>query len=212
MVGSEARDEQAQRVLDAAARLFAESGFDDVTMAEIAAEAAVARATVFNYFGTKHSLLEAITDQVLETWSAMLDDALADDVTPVPLLLRTLCAEMGKGIESQRSLFRGVFREIARLQLGLDTSAVAQRANNTARARLLRLFERGQERGELTEVLAADTLADAFHSLTNGTITTWLYHDPTGPLELRMNDAAEVFLAPVQLASPRRSRAKGTRR
>jgi AcrR family transcriptional regulator len=127
MVELDARDEQLRRVLEAAARLFADSGFDDVTMAEIAAEAAVARATVFNYFGTKHSLLEAITEQVLETWSAMLDAALADDVTPVPMLVRKLCGEMGKGIEAQRSLFRGVFREIARLQLGLDSSAVSHR-------------------------------------------------------------------------------------
>ena len=134
-MASDVRDEQAQRVLDTAARLFSEHGFDDVTMAEIAEDSEVARATVFNYFGTKRSLLEAITEQVLATWSAMLDAALADEMTTVPMLVRELCTEMGKGIEAQRGLFRGVFREIAGIQLGLDSSAVAQRANREARTR-----------------------------------------------------------------------------
>jgi hypothetical protein len=88
---------------------------------------------------------------------------------------------------------------------------VAQRANNEARARLLRLFARGQARGELTDALPAEALANAFHSLTNGTITTWLYHDPTGPLEVRMHDAAEVFLAPVERPSPPRQDGQGAR-
>ncbi len=207
----DARDEQQRRVLDAAARLFAEHGFDDVTMAEIAAEAEVARATVFNYFGSKHALIEAITEGVLDFYRVMLDDALADEATPTPMLMRKLCDDMAKGIESQRRLFRSVFREIARIQLGLDAGEVSQRANEEARRRLLRLVERGQERGELNQTLSADALAQAFHSLTNGTITSWLYDDPTRPLSVRLHDAAEVFLSPIEL-SQRRSRPKGAGR
>ncbi len=212
MPASDGRDEQRQRVIDAAARLFAEHGFDDVTMAEIAQEADVARATVFNYFGSKHALIEAITEGVLDFYRVMLDEALANDATPTPMLMRQLCDEMAKGIESQRRLFRSVFREIARIQLGLDAGEVSQRANEEARQRLVRLVERGQERGELNKELSADALAQAFHSLTNGTITNWLYDDPTRPLSVRLRDAAEVFLSPVELSRPRRSRPKGAHR
>src|SRR4051812_40344086 len=102
MPSVEGRDEQRQRVVDAAYRLFAEHGFDDVTMAEIAAEADVARATVFNYYGSKHALIEAITEGVLDFYTLMLDEALADETTPTPMLMRHLCDEMAKGIESQR--------------------------------------------------------------------------------------------------------------
>jgi TetR/AcrR family transcriptional regulator of autoinduction and epiphytic fitness len=211
MTATDSRDEQRQRVLDTAAGLFAERGFDEVTMAEIAEGAAVARATVFNYFGSKHALIEAITDTVLDFYRAMLDEALADEATPTPLLMRKLCDDMAAGIESQRSLFRGVFREIARIQLGLDAGEVAQRANEDAASRLLRLIERGQERGELTDALSAEALASAFHSLTNGTITNWLYQDPTRPLTVRMRDAAEVFLSSIELPR-RRARPKGVRK
>jgi AcrR family transcriptional regulator len=203
-------DTQWHRVLDTATKLFADRGFDVVTMAEIAAEADVARATVFNYFGSKHALIEKITEGVLEVWGAMLDEALADEITPTPVIVRNLCEVMATGIESQRPLFRGVFREIARIQLGLDPGEIAQRANARALARLRALFERGQARGELNPRLSTDTLAASFHSLTNGTITHWLYEDPTAPLVARMREAAEVFLSPVELI-PLSRRPKGSR-
>jgi AcrR family transcriptional regulator len=204
-------DAQWHRVLDTATQLFADRGFDEVTMAEIALEADVSRATVFNYFGSKHALIETITEGVLEVWGAMLDEALADETTPVPAIVRNLCDLMAKGIESQRPLFRSVFREIARIQLGLDPGEVAQRANERALARMRELFERGQARGELSTAFSTKTLAAAFHSLTNGTITHWLYEDPTAPLAVRMHEAAEVFLSPVELPRPAPARSKGSR-
>ena len=206
---TETRDEQRRQVLEVASELFAEHGFDGVTMTEIAETADVARATVFNYFGSKHALIEAITENVLVVYHEMLDEALADEATTTPELVRWLYDEMGKGIESQRRFFRSVFREIARIQLGLDEGSVAQQANEEALTRLNRLIARGQQRGELSDGFASETLATAFRSLANGTITHWLYDDATDPLVARMRDAAEVFLSPVE--EPTRRRGGGSR-
>jgi AcrR family transcriptional regulator len=45
-----------QAIRDAALHLFAQRGFDNVTVAEVAQAAEVAEKTVFNYFGTKEAL------------------------------------------------------------------------------------------------------------------------------------------------------------
>src|SRR4029077_19396614 len=172
--------------------------------ADIAKAANVARATVFNYFGSKHALVEALTETVLEVFRDMLDDALADTTTPTPDLLRRLFEQMGLGIESQRSFFRSVFREITRIQLGLDAGLVAQRANDEAHARLLQLVERGQARGDLNPALDTGPVARGFRSLANGTITGWLYQDDAGSLVDAMRAAADVFLSSVAHTPPAR--------
>jgi AcrR family transcriptional regulator len=59
-----------QLIADAAARLFAERGFDGVAVIEVARAAEVAEATVYNYFPTKEDLvyqhMEAYQDDLIE--------------------------------------------------------------------------------------------------------------------------------------------------
>src|SRR5437867_13133297 len=58
-----------QLLADTARRLFAECGFEQVSVAEVAREADVAEATVFNYFPTKEDLvysgLESFENELL---------------------------------------------------------------------------------------------------------------------------------------------------
>jgi AcrR family transcriptional regulator len=51
------KEQTRQAILGAALRLFSAHGFDSVSVAEIAAEANVSAATVFNYFPTKQDLV-----------------------------------------------------------------------------------------------------------------------------------------------------------
>ena len=50
------KEQRRQRIGDTARRLFAERGFEGVTVAEVAREANVSEGTVFNYFPTKEDL------------------------------------------------------------------------------------------------------------------------------------------------------------
>jgi AcrR family transcriptional regulator len=197
------RDDPRARILDAARALFASRGFDAVTMSDVAEAAGVVRATVFNQFGSKGALVEAITASVLDVWAGMLERALADEKTSTPTLVRALFEQMGLGIEQFHGFYRGVFREIMKIQVGLEEGGLAEQANARAHARLVRLLARGRERGELAAEFESADLARAFMSLANGTITFWLYEDAEGALRERMQSAAEILLRPVARGEPR---------
>jgi len=64
------KERTRQLIADTAWRLFAERGFDQVPVAEVAAAAEVSEATVFNYFPTKEDLvfhrMEAFEEELLD--------------------------------------------------------------------------------------------------------------------------------------------------
>ena len=72
-------------ILEAASNLFKECGFSDVSMDAIADRAGVSKRTVYNHFGSKEALFEAILypllDASLEAKRIPFDAAapLADD-------------------------------------------------------------------------------------------------------------------------------------
>ncbi len=189
------RSRQRDAIREAARSLFAERGFDPVSMADIAEKAGVARATVFNYFPSKHNLVEAMTIDVLGYYEGIVRHVLEDDSTSTPTLVRALLSHMGGGIEHSQTFYSGVFREILRIQIGLDGSAAARSARARALDQLTRLMERGQQRGELRREVRARDLAQAFDSLSNGTIVEWLYADTGESLRDRMERASFLFLA-----------------
>jgi hypothetical protein len=144
---------------------------------------------------------------VLGYYGSKLDRALELEDTPTPALLRSLFEHMGTGIEQVQQFYRGVFREIAKMQLGLDEGGAAARERELCVGRLAALMARGQARGELSSAHDPRDLAYAFDSLSNGTIIHWLYDDTTKSLSERMLRAVEIFLRSVSV--PDEPRAEG---
>ena len=58
-----------ERILDVAINLFAQKGFDAVSMREIAEAAGIKKATLYYYFTTKDEILVNILEYVLERWN-----------------------------------------------------------------------------------------------------------------------------------------------
>ncbi len=77
------KEQTRQLIADTAWRLFADRGFDRVTVAEVAREAQVAEATVFNYFPTKEDLFYFR----LEAFGARLLEAISTRAAGEPLLV-----------------------------------------------------------------------------------------------------------------------------
>lgn len=79
----EQADSGTSRILEAAARTFAEKGFEGARVDEIAAAAGVNKATLYYRIGDKAALYEAVLEQLLEKTARQVTEAMTQAETPV---------------------------------------------------------------------------------------------------------------------------------
>jgi AcrR family transcriptional regulator len=170
-------------------------------MADIARASGLSRATVFNQFGSKALVLDAIAAQSLRNYRDLLDQALKDEAAPAAELIRRLFAQMSRGLEANRSIYREVFGEIRKVSMGLESAGEAPALRQATFETLVRLMRRGQARGELSRAQPAETLATAFDSLLAGAVTQWLHARDGARLEPLLADLSEVLLEGVRVRS-----------
>ena len=82
--GSADKDDRKGQILRAAARVFADKGYHECRISDVADEAGVAYGLVYHYFGTKDGLLAAIFDANWAFFARAIDDC-APDVVCGPL-------------------------------------------------------------------------------------------------------------------------------
>lgn len=130
-------------ILDAAERLFAESGFDATSTSRVASEAGVPKGLVFYYFPRKIDLLLALLDERLPTHAPSEADAVVEHGDPAASLVR-LDRHLDLGEHTSLTLRTILFRESGthpevgrrlralRASLVALTEAVLDRAVGTA--------------------------------------------------------------------------------
>lgn len=76
-------EERRQQILDVALQLFAQRGFEEVTIGDIAAEMDIVRPTIYIYFGSTNAILDAIFDDLLDSYWKKLEP-LVSNTTAFP--------------------------------------------------------------------------------------------------------------------------------
>jgi AcrR family transcriptional regulator len=79
------------QILDAAAKVFAENGFQKSTTREIAEAADISEGTIYNYFENKDDLLLSLLDRITDTQGrpSQYEDMLEDDFEEATIELAT---------------------------------------------------------------------------------------------------------------------------
>jgi AcrR family transcriptional regulator len=140
------KEQTRQLIADTAWRLFADRGFDQVSVAEVAREAQVAEATVYNYFGTKEDLFY----WRLEEFGARLAEAVSARPPGEPALAafrRALLAQGGLLAQAEAGDAQALDRLRTVNQLITASPALLAREQQAL----------NQAADALADVLAADT-------------------------------------------------------
>jgi AcrR family transcriptional regulator len=162
--------ESVDRVLEAAERLIREDAFHTATMEELAAAAGVSRATVFNRFGSKLGVLQALFTRGMEgPEMEAIQRALEieDPVESLKAVIEAACA-----IWDAWGFVHEQLQAIVILEPGASALVDQQRDQQRAEIRDLtrRLARAGRLRPGLGEARAAATL----HMLTSLESFLWL--------------------------------------
>lgn len=153
-------------IAEAARTLFAEHGFEAVTVAEVAQAADVSPQTVFNYFPTKEDLVF----WRLEAFEAELLSAIRDRPEGEPVIaafgrfVRRPRGLLAEGDADARERLAGITRTIAGSPALLAREGQTL-ARYTASLATLIAEEQGAEPGDVTPVVAANALMGVHHAL-----------------------------------------------
>jgi TetR/AcrR family transcriptional repressor of mexCD-oprJ operon len=148
----------AAAILDGAARIFATHG-EHANMNHVAAAAGVARATVYRYFPSREALLEALAEATVSDVDARLASARINEVAPEEGIARAVRALVDVG---------DPFVLLARERLRSDPGRFERGLEQPLR----RLFERGQDDGDIREDVTSARLAEALIGLIVGALTS----------------------------------------
>jgi AcrR family transcriptional regulator len=162
--------ETVDRVLEAAERLIKEDAFHAATMDELAVAAGVSRATVFNRFGSKLGVLEALFTRGMEgPEMAAIQEALAleDPVAALDAVVEAGCAiwaACGFVVEQLQAV----------AVLEPDAAALVEEQRDEQRADLQGLTRRLAEAGRLRPGLSQARATATLHMLTSLESFLWL--------------------------------------
>lgn len=190
-VREESRAVYRKAIVDAAMRIFGQTGFHEAKIADIAAAAGVATGTLYNYFTSKDEIFQSILDDGLETLSAALEQRAAIE-DPLERL-RECVAVMFSFLDEHGALFS------IHMQLGANPMDFKRGDDNRDEAFRLRflsvLASAIQEAGDrLRHDYPAEIMAWTLGGLMNGAILRWVHDGCRGGLLEHTDTIMDLFL------------------
>lgn len=159
-----------QRIVEAAAAVFAEGGFTNTRVADIADRAGIGKGTVYEYFSSKEELLFAVFEWIDSTVSGRLQAVLAEDLPTRDKLLRLL--QVGADVVTEQVELQPVlldFWAASRGHLFKERHREMCTASYCSYRSLITAFiRRGQQSGDFRSEVDAEAVASIVVSTFDG--------------------------------------------
>lgn len=105
---AEHRQAQRRALLDSARAILAENPGVAPSLAEVAARAGLSRPSVYQYFGSRNDLLDAVMADALPRWSARISESLSDIADPGAQVLAYARANLELVAEGEHAVVQGL--------------------------------------------------------------------------------------------------------
>jgi len=142
------QSESVIRILEEAETLFAELGFEAVSINAIAERAGISKANVFHHFASKRDLYLAVLHRACERCADHMQSLEVHDGT-FPERMRAYSADMLTDMLDKASLHRLMLRELLGEEDGRVAKELAERVFGDKFARLVSILRTGQARADL---------------------------------------------------------------
>jgi len=169
------KERQRQEMLEAALSLFAERGYHNVTMHEIAEKAEFAIGTLYKFFRNKEDLYRTLILEKMDGFNAMILKALhesQDEVEQLGLFVRTLGELLRANVPVMRLFFTETHGESFNKVAGLD--AEIHKYHDQMMERLAEIFARGIRNKRFKPIADPLSLAIALDAMTSAFFFRWL--------------------------------------
>src|SRR5512133_79779 len=190
---AERRNSTRKRILDAAGRIFAEKGFHDTAVDDIAHASDTSKGAVYFHFPNKQGIFLALVEYLAGQLIDRMEGSIKSEqggIAKVEAALRTVL----ESFATHRSLARILLVEVAGLGHGFDPRLLAVRMRLTDAIK--RHLDRAMADGAIPRQ-DTETAARAWIGAINEVVVRWLYADPAEQLESSLPALTALLLRSV---------------
>jgi AcrR family transcriptional regulator len=108
---ADSRNNIKERILKASTKLFAEKGFDGVSIDELAGEAKINKSMIYYYFSSKEGLLTSLLNKQLNDFEALLEKTWAKKPKNIRTLIEKPISLAVEYISQNRDIITILFHE-----------------------------------------------------------------------------------------------------